>query len=368
MPEKSTTSSQEVAVVTTGGTIGSVLSDSVREVNNSQNEITDRIAKYCKNLGVDIEVFPAVNMLSENMEPVDWADVGKRIHKCIEKGYDSIMVTHGTDTMVYSTNAFRNSINDITSRVIFTGSFYGPDEPENDVEIALRSSLEACIDTSLSNDVYISFRSPESDERALLHRAVDTRPMNMDDMGFRSLFNSVVGEYTQTKGWSWTNNDSPTQNANVFGLGGVPSRKEYSEATGNVQLTKAVPGQFLLNADKEQLPDVLVVSLYHSGTASLSTHINSLRNFIRENKDETEVLLVGMSNRVVSPPYDSTAKLIEEGARLIQDVQPHVIYTAMYVGLAHGMQVNEIIAKSPGSLVDYSDISNGSINNIASNK
>ena len=71
-----------------------------------------------------------MNILSENMEPADWADVGKNIQKCFDSGYESIVVTHGTDTLVYSANAFRNAIGDVPSRVIFTGSFYGPDAPD----------------------------------------------------------------------------------------------------------------------------------------------------------------------------------------------------------------------------------------------
>lgn len=356
MPQESTTTNTTVAVVTTGGTIGSVLSDSVREVDTSGETIADRVSDHCDKLNVELEVVPAVNMLSENMEPADWAEVGKSINECLDDGYDNIVVTHGTDTLVYSVNAFRNALSDISGRVVFTGSFYGPDEPESDVELSLRSSLEASIDPSLPDDVYVCFRSPETDERALLHRAVDTKPMSMDDMGFRSLFDAVVGEFSFDTGWNWSLPESPTDEFEQSGLGGIPSKSDYTTVIGDVQLTKAVPGQIQrTDLDSEASPDVLIVDLYHSGTASLSTHSNSLREFIQTHKNDTDILLVGMSNNVVSPPYDSTAKLVADGAELIQDVQPHVVYTGMYAGLANGLSTDEILDRIPGSTLSEQD-------------
>lgn len=348
-------SDRELAVVTTGGTIGSVLSDSVREVDSDLAPIAERVSKHCEKLGVDIEMVPAVNMLSENMEPVDWTDVGKSIKECIDSGYESVVVTHGTDTLVYSANAFRSAIGDVPAKVVFTGSFYGPDAPDNDVEVALQSSIEASIDRSLNDGVYVSFRTPESDKEAFLHRVVDIQPMRMDGMGFQSLFGSTVGKYIIDDGWDWSNTSSPTHNPDISGLGGIPDRDDYSQVTGDVQLTKAVPGQILPHS-QDTMPEVLIVSLYHSGTASTSTHTNGLHDFIRDHQDDTDILLVGLSNNVVSPPYESTAKLIQEGATLVRDVQPHVIYASMYVGLANGLSVNEILDKTPGVTVDSEDL------------
>lgn len=349
MPSRTEVSNPEIAVVTTGGTIGSVLSKSTRGVDTDSNPIAERISDHCNELGVELEIRPAMNMLSENMEPENWAEIGESIQECMESGYENIIVTHGTDTMVYSANAIRNSIEQIPSRVIFTGSLYGPDVTDSDVEIALRSSLEASVEPSLEHGVYIDFRTPETDDKALLHRAVDTKPMDMDEMGFRSLFDAVVGEYSWGEGWEWLDNSSPTHNSEYSGLGGLPDRNEYSKVLGDVQLTKAVPGQILQKSETDDaIPEVLIVDLYHSGTASLSTHAESLREFIRENHDSTDILLVGMSSKVVSPPYESTAKLVKEGAQLVTDVQPHVVYTAMYVGLANGLNVDEILRNIPG--------------------
>ena len=350
MRNSSDTSGEAVAVVTTGGTIGSILSDSVRAVDTDSATIAERISEHCAELNIDLEIVPAMNMLSENMEPTDWAEVGSNIQDCLDAGYENIVVTHGTDTMVYSSNAFRNALPAIEGRVIFTGSFYGPDVPDSDVEIALRSSLEASIDRSLDKDAYICFRSPDTDDRAHLHRAVDTRPMQMDGTGFRSLFDDIVGEYTPTAGWEWTGVDSPTANADHHGVGGIPDETAYADVLGDIELVNAIPGQ-VLDPDETD-PEVLVVSLYHSGTASLSTHENGLREFIRTRSDETDVYLVGLSTDLVPTPYESTAKLIQDGAELVTDVQPHVVYTAMYVGLANGLSTDEIMQQSPGQLSD----------------
>ena len=347
---------QKVAVVTTGGTIGSVLSDSVRQVDTDSNTIASKISDHCDELGVDLEIVPAVNMLSENMEPADWSDVGKNIYECCNSGYESIVVTHGTDTLVYSANAFRNAIDNLSSRVVFTGSLASPDDPNNDVEIALRSSLEASIDNSLSEGVYVSFRSPKTNDKAHLHRAVDIQPMRMDDRGFSSLFDSIVGTYSWNDGWNWTEKSSPTSNETISGLGGIPNKEHFDKIIGDVQYQKTFPGQVFNNIDDEtSLPDVLVVGLYHSGTASTSLHESGLRDLLR-NHDKTSVLLVGMSSKIISPPYESTAKLIDEGARLITDVQAPVIYTAMCVGLANGMGVDEILSNVPGTEVTTEDL------------
>lgn len=349
MPEIPSPSDQRVAVVTTGGTIASILSDSSREVNPSSKTIGAKIDRLCEKLGAELELVPSMNALSENMEPEDWATIGDSIKKCIDEGYESIVVTHGTDTMVYSATAFENALGEVPAKVIFTGSLYGPDTPDNDVEIALQSSIEASLNAALDNGVYINFRSPDTVEEAHLHRAVDTRPLNMDDLGFRSLFDRIVGQYSPDNGWSWTDNSSPTRNNDFRGVGGIPDKSALSKVFDRVQFVHAVPGQVLPKTTLEEgNPDVMIVSLYHSGTASDSTHSRGLREFIQKNRESTEILLVGMSSDVVPVPYESTKELVAEGARLIQDVQPHVVYTAMYMGLAQGLSIDEIIANTPG--------------------
>jgi len=92
----------KIMVVLTGGTIGSAISNGTVNVNNkTMPEIVDL---YCKNYKskIDFTVVTAMSVLSENITYNEWNVLVKALENVDFSKFDGIIVTHGTDTLPYT--------------------------------------------------------------------------------------------------------------------------------------------------------------------------------------------------------------------------------------------------------------------------
>lgn len=332
-------SENSVAVITTGGTIGSVATDSVRYVKENQDHISGRIHSYCETYNIKLDVVSPINRLSETFEPVDWVTIIHYIDEKVSEGYDSIIVTHGTDTMAYTAAATYLTQGESNSRIIFTGAMNGPESVESDVEIALKSSLTASVDSELPYGVYVNLRSSESIEKTHLYSAIDVSQLSMYDTGFRSASENPLGVYSESDGWKWEREIISERPPILFDR--TPMEKEIENVRNLVQLRTIQPGITLTSDNIDPKTDVLILSTYHSGTGPNSPHPEGLKQFIEENP--VEVVLAGVCKEMVPNPYKTTVDLCESGATLIYDVQPYIVYVSLCIGLALGFEVDAIL-------------------------
>jgi len=324
-----------IAILTTGGTIESESNEYMRE------KITDEsyIHKYVEDSD-NIDAFKLMNKLSENMIPKDWIHIAKKIKNKIREGYENIIVTHGTDTMIYTATAVNILLKNISKKIIFTGAMKGPDDENSDAYVNLISAIKACEDNNLNSGVYISLRSNESIKKIYLHKPLYIKPLYMDSFGYKSLFNNYVGVY-ESNSWKWNNiKDYELKNIKNPISRTFPSQKEITEASNNIAFIQSYPGLQLKNIEE----DNIIISTYHSGTSVSIFYENSLRNFIKENPDKN-ILLVGFSSSNIENIYESSYELQKDGAVLVEDIQPHVLYVSLSIGLSVNMNVTEILNK-----------------------
>jgi L-asparaginase len=69
----------------------------------------------------DITVIEVANVDSSNVDPALWEKLAKTICKQYNK-YDGFVVTHGTDTMAYTSSAISFALININKSVVFTGA------------------------------------------------------------------------------------------------------------------------------------------------------------------------------------------------------------------------------------------------------
>ncbi len=319
----------KIAILTTGGTIES------QSNGNKRMKSKGSIHKNTKNTDI-IDSFRIMNKLSENMMPKDWIKITAEIKNKIDEGYENIIVTHGTDTMIYTASAVNLLLGNINQRIIFTGAMNSPESENSDIKINIKASLKACQNKKL-NGVFISLRSNESIKKVCLHKALNVKPPYMDSKGYESLFKSHIGEY-KSKKWNWKKSDNVLKTINS-GFDSIPSTKEVSKSSKNIKLIQTHPGIYFednINADN------IIISTYHSGTSSSKKYKKSLKNFIKKN-NEKNIILTGFSTETISTMYESTFKLKNEGAIVIKDVQPHVLYVSLCIGLACNMNIEKIL-------------------------
>ena len=62
-----------------------------------------------------------LNLDSSNIQPEEWILIAKEIERALPN-YDGIVVTHGTDTMAYTSAAVTFMLRNLHKSVVFTGS------------------------------------------------------------------------------------------------------------------------------------------------------------------------------------------------------------------------------------------------------
>ena len=109
---------RKILLLTTGGTIASVPGGEGLEPHRSgvmERELEQLRTYY------DITVRDVMCLDSSNIRPEEWQMIAQEIFEH-RKGYDGVVVSHGTDTMAYTASAVTFMLPDIDVPVVFTGS------------------------------------------------------------------------------------------------------------------------------------------------------------------------------------------------------------------------------------------------------
>lgn len=330
--------SREIAVVTTGGTIGSLFGGPTVSIDGAGARLKAEIESLAREAGANIrEVREALNSHSENLGPANWAAVFDAIAGLRRTGVSRIIVTHGTDTLSYTAAALDLLFGADAGRIVVTGSFLAPGHPRSDASANLLAALAAVSSDDLAPGVHVAFRAGEGDDGAAILPGFAVRPMGFDETGFRAAFEETAATWSREAGLRV---GAPTGPRPFLG-GEPPAAEDLARAARRLHLALAHPGLDL--SFLEAKPDLaaLVVSLYHSGTASALRGPGSVMEMVE--RGETPVLLAAYPERALAAPYDSTAALILAGAHVFRDLQPHVLYAACAIGLAQGRTVAGVL-------------------------
>jgi glutamyl-tRNA(Gln) amidotransferase subunit D len=116
-------------------------------------------------------------MQSEMMRFAHYNIMAKEIEKEIKKGVDGIIITHGTDTMHYTSAALRFILEDLSVPVILVGSQRSSDRGSTDAAVNLISACYFIANSDFA-DVAICMHENMSDDSCLILPALKTRKMH----------------------------------------------------------------------------------------------------------------------------------------------------------------------------------------------
>jgi glutamyl-tRNA(Gln) amidotransferase subunit D len=159
----------KVVILSTGGTIASKVdyrSGAVYPAVTADDFVTNvpEILEYA-----NIEARQIMQKWSEDLTPKDWAKIAKEVHKEIRAGAHGVIVTHGTDTMHYTSSAISFMVQNLPVPVIFVGSQRSVDRGSSDAYPNLLSAVIAaakwggaecvvCMHNSINDDINILVR------------------------------------------------------------------------------------------------------------------------------------------------------------------------------------------------------------------
>jgi len=144
---------KKILLISTGGTIASTISKNGLTPTINPKEML----KYLKNIQelCEIDTFQLLNIDSTNIQPEHWLDIVVFIKQKYNL-YDGFVITHGTDTLAYTSAALSYLIQDIDKPIILTGSQKPINVDTTDAKRNLKDALRFAVEEDVKG-VYIVF-------------------------------------------------------------------------------------------------------------------------------------------------------------------------------------------------------------------
>lgn len=166
-----------VSILHTGGTIASKVDYETGGVKPyfTPEELVEMFPEL--NDIVSIKSRLIRNIASENMRFAHYNLLTKEIQKEIKKGVDGVIITHGTDTMHYSSAALSFILEDLPIPVILVGAQRSSDRGSSDAAINLISASVFIANSNFSG-VAICMHESMEDNRCLILEGTKVRKMH----------------------------------------------------------------------------------------------------------------------------------------------------------------------------------------------
>ena len=131
---------KKILLLSTGGTIASVPSEEglvPRFTGQDLVNLVPQLKGVCR-----IDCKSILSLDSSNMQPEDWKLIARETYSGLQE-YDGIVITHGTDTMAYTSSMLSFMLRNLQKPVILTGSQLPIDDPNTDGKRNILHSFQA---------------------------------------------------------------------------------------------------------------------------------------------------------------------------------------------------------------------------------
>jgi glutamyl-tRNA(Gln) amidotransferase subunit D len=177
-----------LSLLSTGGTISSKIDYRTGGVMAAltAKELNDSIPELTRIANIDPEV--VLSEYSENIKPEHWSLIASKVANNILSGkYDGIIVSHGTDTMHYTSAALSFALQNLPIPVVLVGAQRSSDRPSSDASLNL---IGACTFATRSkfSGVFVAMHYSISDEAIACH--IGTR-VRKNHTSRRDAFHSI---------------------------------------------------------------------------------------------------------------------------------------------------------------------------------
>jgi len=327
-----------ISIISTGGTVASRVDYTSGGVYASYNA-SDLVSIVPELSAFNINSKFLFSMMSEDMTPEHWKEMAKAVYKELKTETCGVVVTHGTDTMHFSTAALSFMLRDLNKPVVFTGSQRSSDRGSSDSFINVICSANFASKSDVA-EVSLVMHGSSSDDFCYAHRGTKVRKMHTSK---RDAFKSV--------------NDDPL--AKIFPDGKIEMiNKVYRKRCDcevslddkleeKVALVKTYPGMDPEIFDFYMGKKFRGFVIEGTGLGHVPTTIErySLIPKIKEaTKAGIPVCITSQCifGRVHDFVYANLRKEFEAGAIFCGDILPEVAYVKLMHVLAHSKDLEEI--------------------------
>lgn len=307
----------KILVIFTGGTIGSTVSgDYISTDGNKPYVILEKYNSQYPN-EIEWDTVSPYTILSENVTCKTYGMLYNEVKEALDKEYDGIIITHGSDTLQYSA-AFLSLVlgSDIVPVMLVSSNYVLEDERANGMD-NFRCAVDF-IQNKRGRGVFVPYRNDGEGCKIHLPSKVLAHNSYSDDLfsiggGYFGIYNGDTFSY---------GSDCERECETAL----EPKVDFDKEGTGILKLSMH-PGM-IYPKDLSEIK-VVLIQAYHGGT--LCVESKEFQNFVKKAKEkDILVYLVGANNET---EYDSCKVYESIGITVLPKVSP--IYAYMRLWLAN---------------------------------
>ena len=307
----------KILFVFTGGTIGSVAADGIIRPDGSRPRVL--LAAYERTYGLSFtyDCVEPYTALSEN----NTGDTLRALCACVathkDKGYDGIVVTHGTDTLQYSAAALAYAFADISIPLCLVSANYPVEDARSNALANLRGAVRFMAEVG-TRGVWVPYQN--EGEPTKIHAGTRL----LESMAFtdhvQSALNTHYGTFEGNKPFL-RNPDYRAFADAVFALDAT----NFAQDVPQILRVQPYPGMVYPTID-EQVHYILHGS-FHSGT--VNTISDEAKRFFAEAKSRSiPVFLTGATEGDV---YESTRVFEALGITPLPRIAPIAAYMKLWM-------------------------------------
>lgn len=300
-----------ILLITTGGTIASVIGDGYIGVTSTGRlSVLEKYREIDKS--VSFEVLSPINILSENIGVSDYKAIIDTFMNIDMKPYDGIIVTHGSDTLSYTSAMLGLLFSDIEKPIALVAA----DKPLQDEKSNGMDNFIAAVEIIRKgmNSVFVPYRN--CDGVVYIHKATQI----LESSEFSDDFYSVKKPYAVFKNGEITLSDTSCEKDLTLKLkdADLSFRKKVMQIHPYPDIDY---DRFDINSVK-----AVIHRSYHAGSVCCTDDSKSsvLSLIKRCKKANVPFYICGMKSKETD--YQSLTLAKENGAKIMYDVSPACLY------------------------------------------
>ncbi len=272
----------KIAVIFTGGTIGSCIKNDFIGVDNKMQYVL--LKNYENDNEIKFVTSSPYSILSENLSSKELNLLQNEIAEKLSQDFDGIIVTHGSDTLQYTSTAIEMAFGDCQFPILFVSADYPLEDTRSNGFANFQGAVEF-IRNKISKGVFVSYKNDDEDitnihipSKTLMHNELHANIYSIDKTPFAQYDGkfTVNGTYS-CKGNGITNYSEDSQilvvsstpaDSYSYSLENVKAIlfKPYHSATLNTSNEKLV--NFCKSATERQIPMYVLGSKLDTGYES----------------------------------------------------------------------------------------------------
>lgn len=305
-----------ILVVFTGGTIGSRVSNSIIDVDESTGYYLLNLFDKNVDMDVNFDVIQPINILSENYTPEHWQLLYQSLRKVDMVDYKGIIITHGTDTLPYTSAIISFLFNYTSIPIVITGSNFALDDEKSNGLDNFTNSVYFIINNGLPG-IYTIYQNSSGEN--IVYLGTRLREADSYHDQFHSYGNVNLGQIKDGVFLMHANKINPTKD--IILNAREKLLDEEVRFTNTILAIKPYPGLDYNFFDLDNYrPKAILHSLYHSGTGCIKEGVYSLPGFISKCKDKQIPIYLMSFKNINKELYITSCELLQKGVIPLQNI------------------------------------------------